>query len=116
MSIKVTRKIGDAIDLMRAKGLRNSEIVENHNDHNHLRVDGWDSVQQLGIGELCDALYIGYEVEETPEEIVRKNYSNVLKNIEYLSGGGKAEYWKGVNEGVISTLKTLNIKIEGVNA
>jgi hypothetical protein len=58
--------------------------------------------------EYMQALVNGYEVEQTPEERIRT---------EYLSQLGSLDKWCcGFQEGIKYTLKTLDIKIKGVNA
>ena len=62
------------------------------------------------------ALVIGYEIEETPEDTVRNAFQHALNEIESLGDHPQVEHWKGMKSGIIITLGALNIKIEGVNA
>lgn len=73
-----------------------SEIILRHFDGNH--------------DELMQALICGYEAIKTPEEQVREMYEYIDNALEI------DEFNFGVKAGIIDTLNTLGIKIEGVNA
>jgi hypothetical protein len=60
----------------------------------------------ISLDSLIRALYIGYEVEVSPEEKVRKFYNDLDPNASYGTASRFA---------VKETLKMLGIKIEGVN-
>lgn len=65
--------------------------------------------------DFIKALYIGYEVEETPEDKVREVY-RTAKEVEISMRTEKFQMkWEGVQQGVKETLKALGITIEGVN-
>jgi hypothetical protein len=59
---------------------------------------------------LIRALYIGYEVEETPEDKVKQLYFKLLRTDE------NDQYSTGMIAGMKQTLEALRIKIEGVNS
>jgi hypothetical protein len=63
--------------------------------------------------DLLKALVNGYEVEQSPEDKVRELYGR-YKNCDHQEKA-KAEYCRGVCNGIIDTLNALNIKVEGVN-
>lgn len=103
--VKITREQADAIESMRAKGLPNSEIVSRHVHGDHIRVNNLKSMDTMSLEALVIALYIGYEVEETPEDKVREYYNS-------FSDNQSGEFGKSF---VKRTLDLLNIKIVGVN-
>jgi hypothetical protein len=63
----------------------------------------------MSVDTLIRALYVGYEIEPSPEEKINNWYQN-LTNI--TSG----TYADGVKEGIRGTLDFLNIKLKGVNS
>ncbi|WP_060210224.1 hypothetical protein [Sporosarcina koreensis] len=63
-------------------------------------------LQTLTIGDLAAAMINGYEVEKTPEEMVREYYG------EYDGTYGDIYRRRGIR----TTLDMLGIKVEGVNA
>lgn len=114
--VKLPKVTVDALNLMMAKGTPRSEIVERHIHKDHLQVNNCEYVEVLPTETLISALYIGYEVEQTPEEKVRQTFDYALEQIGNLGDHPQAEHWKGLKTGIITTLAILNIKIEGVNA
>jgi hypothetical protein len=112
--VKLPRKVGEAIEDMRAKGLPLNEIVERHINKDHILVNNVECVGFLSTDTLIRALYIGYEVEETPEDRIRALFNTITP-----------EGWKFNNNpqdsiylqrsAVRTVLDILNIKIEGVN-
>ncbi|UVI31181.1 hypothetical protein [Paenibacillus spongiae] len=67
-----------------------------------------ESDRSRRIGYIVSALVNGCEVEETPEDKVRNKY--ISRHGDYSSSN------IGYLQGIIFTLNTLNIEIEGVNA
>ena len=67
--------------------------------------DLWESkrapLNDIDLDTVCRALYVGYEVEQSPEEKV-KNYYN-----DFTAG-----YEKAI---IVNTLNLLNIQIQGIN-
>lgn len=63
-------------------------------------------VHELKFIEFCNALYYGYEVELTPEEIIKEKYEELL-DYEPIDRACKDSFR--------FVLDTLSIKIEGVN-
>lgn len=75
---------------------------------------GWsdsdlDSANSIDDDDFLASLYIGYEVEPSPEEKLREYYEDLRDSSE------GSIYWTR-SEGVLTTLQILGIKIEGVNA
>jgi DNA integrity scanning protein DisA with diadenylate cyclase activity len=65
--------------------------------------------------ELMEALICGYEVEKTPEDLVREYYIATKKRYDEASEI-ESDFYYGVKKGIEYTLGLLGIKIEGVNA
>ncbi|MBO0961485.1 hypothetical protein J1P26_17400 [Neobacillus sp. MM2021_6] len=72
--------------------------------HWHAR-DLWDGdrapLNNLDLNTVCSALYVGYELEESPEEKVKEYYDNLLVPDNKMI--------------VRATLTLLNINIKGIN-
>lgn len=78
------------------------------------------AMNEINLDTLVKAVYIGYEVEQTPEELLAKMYkeklspgfvSEVTKHFENI----QQSYYSGWHEGIRVALKTLGIKIIGIN-
>ena len=104
--VKVSREVEEA--LIHAQGIQKEppNIIEFH-----CSSTDWTGVckplNYIKLDVLIRALYIGYEVEETPKERVVRIY-NTPNIAMYNPNSYKA--------GVIDALNALNMKIEGVNA
>jgi hypothetical protein len=69
-------------------------------------VDDSEALNGLSLERLIVALYIGYEVDETPEEKIASYYRSIVY---------KTDFCNGLKTGVRTALDLLNIKIEEVN-
>lgn len=69
---------------------------------------GYLPLAQLGFDKFVQALYNGYEIEETPEDMVR----NLFEKENAKSVNSQMSSVSAIRQ----TLALLNIKIEGVNA
>lgn len=81
---------------------------------------GWsdsdlDSANSIDDDDFLAALYIGYEVEQSPEDKLRGVYSAHKKNAGMTSGYGHGLH-AGYVDGIETTLSILGIQIEGINA
>jgi hypothetical protein len=109
--VKITREQADAI----VNTLRfNSKLYIVHKKIEH--DDAFTTIPNIGTETLIRALYIGYEVEETPEDRVRELY----KVREHEANSSKVDsndrpYFDGICRGIREALDALNIKIGGVN-
>ena len=100
--LKVSKEIKEQLDYVTSVS-DNKNILRTHTE------EGWKNryvLNQLTLEELCICLYIGYELEESPEQLLLKKYKNVSKN----------DFGNGVKCGIEFTLYMLNIEIEGINA
>lgn len=99
--VKLPSEVAKAIEKVNLRWTR-SEIVEYHATGK----GKWDIsyLNTLDLDTLITALYIGYEVEETPEEKIWDFYHT------------KAACEMHPHHAIQNVLNILNIKIEGVNA
>jgi hypothetical protein len=79
-------------------------VIENH--INNIWTGNRKPLNDLSLETVIMALYIGYELEPTPEEKI-KSYFKELQDSSFVS--------KQEAEGVLRTMALLKIKIEGVN-
>ena len=108
--VKLPKLAAEAIELMRAKGAPNNEIIERHFNKDHIPVKGYKSVASLSTHTLIRALYFGFEIEQTPEDKVRELFKNPGELYE-----GIGELSTSYRNAIIDTLNTLGITIPGVN-
>lgn len=120
--VKVSREVAEALDDLFSRkndNYSNDEILKKH--FNALHGDRWsggnkDYLNELSMSEMAQAMFVGYEVEQTPEEQIIQyvlDRQNAIRTYKALDVQLKAE---GKIEGVKFALDTLGIKIEGVNA
>ncbi|MCM3140469.1 hypothetical protein M3573_19510 [Bacillus safensis] len=121
MKPEITKEQAEAIEFLR-KNYDDNRILEiyvhesiGHTDQMHCH--SCDSLCDLTLIELADALINGYEIAKSPEQKVREYYgSNHAEHHEVLTGSPRGQYTAGVADGIRKTLDLLGIKIEGVTA
>lgn len=65
-------------------------------------------LNEMDLNTVCRALYVGYEVEESPEDKILKFYKSLDTRREFSAD------WH-VSLAITKTLNLLNIKIKGIN-
>lgn len=105
--IKLPREITEAIEDLRVEGYTDTQIVYDVESGKGNRTLN-DYFFDVGTpDDLMQALVNGYEVEKTPEEMVREFYESL----------NTSEVWEPKKrDGVEQTLNILGIKIGGINA
>jgi 1,2-phenylacetyl-CoA epoxidase catalytic subunit len=114
--VKITQEQADEI-VYHLQLHSNIEILRMHNGTGNSKWNDGDSltkcILEMDEETLIKALYIGYEVKETPEDKVREYFKTTANS------QGNSQYEVGYNLGsrnaIMETLNLLNIKIEGVN-
>ena len=82
---------------------------------------GWSdcdlrAASDIPLDDFITALYVGYEVEKTPEERVQALYGEIRREFMMAElGSVDVPYYRGVRRGIELTLDALGMKIEGVN-
>lgn len=114
--VKVSRKVADAIETF--KNMHKEKFnITNLDELLDIATDWWirggfhecgdlHTVHDLKFIDFCNAFYYGYEVEQTPEEILLQEYQECLR-----IGAGHRTHANAIK----STLDTLGIKIKGIN-
>ncbi len=67
----------------------------------------WQCIYDLPLDTVASALYLGYDIEKTPHEKLKERYVNVKSSC--------ISYNRGVMIGIVDTLNTLGIEVEGIN-
>ncbi len=82
-------------------------IIKSHVEHS----DGWigksEPLNDLNLDSLIRSLYIGYEVERTPEEELLKEY--------HFNKNHSDSKWGYYADGIKAAIDILDITIEGIN-
>ncbi|KYG89018.1 hypothetical protein A0U40_13405 [[Bacillus] sp. KCTC 13219] len=111
--VKVSREVAEALRTVLPNG-NIGACIEMH-------VKGWEYKPKLPLNKLTTEEFarcclIGYEIEETPEEKLLKEFELATERSEtptndlYVNG-----YWNGIRESILATLDILGIKIKGIN-
>lgn len=113
--VKLNKEQAEAIENLRTMANHsNSSTVLMFIDKNAFM---GEILNDLGLDRVIQSIYIGYEVELTPEEQILQSYMRIKDEDETACLDG---YYKGLNVGyfygVKSTLDILNIKIKGINS
>lgn len=110
--VKVSKDVAEAIDRVVKSYQRlfpeniNETIIKGHIESpDGWRGEGSEHINKLPLDTLIRALYIGYEVEQSPEDRVREYYETVVRM-----------HYTSPRDAIRETLNLLNKQIEGVNA
>lgn len=110
--ITISKEVAHALEIVKKEQNNNFQtIVEYHMD----KFPEWSSeltpLNALSLDSMIRALYIGYEVEKTPEEKVKELYNN------YGPNSRDEQYYadERVQMGIRQTLNVLGMKVEGIN-
>ncbi len=110
--VQVSREISDALDYV-TRRFNNEVIIDAHvRCPNGWNLDSNKALNGLDLDILIRALYIGYEVELTPEEKVLEYFNKYKKKI---IDGTASPIDELVAQAIETTCILLNRKIEGVN-
>ena len=81
--VKVSREAAEGLRRLFAcskENYSNDEILRLHYQAKYRgerwRGDWWEYINELSLSEMAQALYVGYEVEETPEEKALAYYNS----------------------------------------
>lgn len=108
--VTLPREVAEAIEASYAFGFRSKHILLSSvstEDIDDTYVLALRKYARKNFDVLLAALVNGYDVEKTPEEVIRDDYEQF--------DPGTLEYRVGLRDGIVRTLNTLGIKIEGVN-
>jgi len=112
--VKLTSEQAIVFEDMKKSWLTRDAVLQ-HLAHGWTKVNHYDKLNSIDDDDFIKAIYIGYEVEYTPEELVKQYYDTVKefwKDEKFYDQ--KEKYW-GEIRGIEHTLKFLGIEIEGVS-
>lgn len=114
VSSEINNAIISALEFYKEAEKINSKII------NHTIMGTWTEEREilhtLDIELLAECLINGYEIEETPEEILLKEYNNAVETSKRNMPNTYNEgYWIGFKDGIYETLKIKGEKIKGIN-
>ena len=125
--VKVSREVANSIQYALEQGAKESLLIYHTNNFYE---DGslrsgvtWTAKEYLGLNQLTPerlaiALYVGYEIGETPEETLLDRYNQNAKNrIKAIQNKEPYQegYTLGYSLGVLDGLNFANKKIKGIN-
>jgi hypothetical protein len=117
--VKLTQQQADVLETELKSSQINGDKSKFVKMYVNLGDDDWQDGYPLTClknDDLIRALYIGYEVEQTPEERLVELFKQACKEEEcHDYRRPQQQWWEGRRMGMIDTLNTLNIKIKGVN-
>lgn len=102
--VNVTKEQAEVIK--RANGAETESLFLEAHVKNNFHPDN-RCLKNLTLDELAKALYIGYEVEQTKEERLLREYE--------LATDTGFSYHTGIRDGIKITLDIYGIEIEGIN-
>ena len=116
--VKISKKQAEIVE--KVKETYNGDVVGII--ENHFRSDGdfWAKehaeMRKLTDYEVVAAFCVGYEIEETPQEAIKRKVEKSRTTIDEYAALDVQIWHRGYIEGIRYTLDTLGIEIEGVNA
>ncbi|MGY5346534.1 hypothetical protein ACXFAU_29305 (plasmid) [Paenibacillus glucanolyticus] len=106
----IPKKVADAIEWFRNEKHEDIEGIVCLVQTSRSYCDHTSTLRSIPFDTLLSALVNGYVVEKSAEELA---YESIRAEYRYYCGD---PYGRGARHGIIYTLHTLGIKIEGVNA
>lgn len=104
--LKVNKELFEALnELLELRGDNVDSILNDHAECKYIkqvvkwRGGNWTSLNELSISEMATALYVGYELESSPEEKALNYYNELSDNQQHM---------------VRIFLELVNIKFEGI--
>jgi hypothetical protein len=114
MKVLLTKEQAEALDsaVKSSRGF-NEEIIKWK--VNELFSDEEAPLNHLQLDTLIQALYIGFEVEPSPEEKITKIYKEAQGFYKKYIAEASGSFHAGQLEGIRITLDLFNHKVKGVN-
>lgn len=110
--VKLTKEQAEAIKIiLNNPQWRKEQIIEHHTNDHYAWVNEYSDFNGMPLDTLVRAIYIGYEVEETREEKVQRQFLNPIGFYDKENDNPQTIYRKGMQ----FVLEAFEIKIPGVN-
>lgn len=107
--VKVSKEVAEVIEILKDAKRPLHEMVKHYLNDDFIWTLEFKCLDNLSNDDFIRALYVGYEVEQTPEEKILAEY-NWHKPFDCSIEGGI------YREGMKFVLNAYNIRIKGVNA
>lgn len=113
--IKVSKEVAHALE-MALKTCSKAKFFEQHSNKMQWSLDVYLPLNQISNWKMAQILINGYEVEETPEDkLIRQFRDFGERKNNFTTESKNFGYWEGREKQVVATLNTLGIKIKGIN-
>lgn len=111
----IPKEVADAIEAARKQGACNGTIIDVRDGDFTLAGVSGAVLRLISLDTLLSALVNGYTVEKSAEELEREAHDRIRQFYRYHTTDVTDEEDEAYADGVLDTLNTLGIKIEGVN-
>jgi hypothetical protein len=120
--VKLTKEQARNLEMLKERFVTDRAIIKNYceNSESGVFTVTWlrgTASWELDLDILIKALYIGYEIEQTPTEKILTYYNDLENTLKFYNEvDASFHFMGGEQKGIKDTLNTLNIIIKGVNA
>lgn len=112
--VKLTKNQAKALEIAMRIYKPVKILLQHGNDPNNW-LDEVSALGTLDFDTLVKAIYIGYDVELSPQEKLSSKYEVVKSLIANEKDKENKSYFEGVKDGIEIAVKLLELKIEGIN-
>lgn len=109
--LKVNKNVKEALDSILSRDRKEypfEYILEVQATHKSWKGESWKYLKELSVAEMAQALYVGYELERTKEDVIKDVY------ILHSTYSPLSIYSQGYKDAVENVLYILGIEIEGI--
>jgi hypothetical protein len=112
----VSKEVAEALEKVKEDQKNNfARIVEYHVEESPEWSSELAPLNSLSLDSMIRALYIGYEVEKTPEEKIKELFDSYGPQLTGFRAGHHEPDDERVQMGIKLTLDKLGMKVEGIN-
>ncbi|MGG0793717.1 hypothetical protein ABE137_06895 [Brevibacillus laterosporus] len=108
--VKLDQEIVKQLDKIKEYGWSNKDIIKCRLEQNYNQIH-LNRLNTINFDELVNALYMGYEVKFTPEELLLISYKEYEKS--YLECNIQEAY--SICQGIKLAVNVLGLSIKGIN-
>lgn len=117
VKVKVSKEVAEAIEALRNDGESDALILRVMADPTNRWAGAKSSIlNSTSFDLVAKALYVGYEVEKSPEELVAIEYKRLQREIFHADCYDMRLFYRRRADAIKYTLDTLGLKIPEVNA
>lgn len=110
---KLTKQQIEDLNYLKNEIWSEERIVEFHAKNNKGWSNDYNSLNSVSLDEMIKALYVGYDLIQTPEEKLKECYEQVL---DWSMKPYPIENFEPVffRAGIMTALKIMEMKVEGI--